>query len=1014
MHRDIKPDNILVDPDGGHAVLMDLGLAQLADEAEGRLTRTRQFVGTLRYASPEQVLSVPLDRRSDVYSLGATLWELLTLRPLFGATEETPTPDLMLKVQSADPDPPRRHNPRVPADLEAVVLKCLEKDRSRRYPDAAELADDLGRWLAGEPVRAQPPTLRYMLGKYVRRHRLPIALAATGAVALILGLVAVAVGTAALRIDRARRDAVKARDEAAMAQGVLNSAFQRINVLEAERRLRLVRIGVSNGVRRQEAGDPPAALPWYADALRIVQGDPEAERPQRIRLGTILRRGPKLGLCLFFGRYVEQVVFSPDGRTLATASGRDVSLWEVDTGRAVAPPIVHAADVNDVTFRPDGRAFVTSCDDGTARVWDARTGAPLTPPMEHGSSVHHASFSPDGDRVVAAADWDAARLWDARTGRPLAPPLDSPDDQFRAKRGYDVAISPDARRAFVAGHGAGRIRDLLTGKAVGGAFGHEDPDEVVYGRFSPDVSRLVTAGTKGMGADLGRGRDLAGLGRRPVLRHAPASKRPFSPDGGRVLTASDDGTVWSWMADTGAQTYPPPSNTTIRVTGVAFSPDGAMIGTISRYDSARVWSAANGEPLTPPIRHDEDGRNDVTSLAFSPDGHRFATAGSDGVVRVWDLATTPLAARVGEGSHAVFTGDGRHLLTESRGQIRVRDASTLAELPRLPDPPGRSRAGASCPSQRASAPERAGFALVPAFEGPARLWDALAARRVDLPEPPSRRVTRTAVSGDGRFVATAGPDGIAHVYEAATGRPVGQPMAHKGEIHRVPFSPDSRRLATASADETARVWDVATGSPVTGPLSDPDRPPPAGNGQGPAGKEPPAREPRFPKIQSVAVSSVGFGEVKRGMRHVAFSPDGRWLAGLSLDGRLRVWEVATGRPSPEVFRGDCHDDSTALAFSRDGSALLTLGWSGARVWDRTTGQRIRLPELQQRDPGIRLSGRGLRPRRTRDCHHLRRRSRPSLGGPHRSAAARPVVVGQAPPVRFPLRIRARRLVTAAR
>jgi serine/threonine protein kinase/formylglycine-generating enzyme required for sulfatase activity/Tfp pilus assembly protein PilF len=185
IHRDIKPDNILVTPDGAQAVLMDLGLAQLADESEGRLTRTRQFVGTLRYASPEQVLSVPLDRRSDVYSLGATLWELLTLRPLFGATEQTPTPELMLKVQSADPESPRQLNPRVPADLEGVVLKCLEKDRSRRYATASELAVELGRWLNGEPVHARSPTLRYLLGKYVRRHRRPIAVSSVATVLVL-------------------------------------------------------------------------------------------------------------------------------------------------------------------------------------------------------------------------------------------------------------------------------------------------------------------------------------------------------------------------------------------------------------------------------------------------------------------------------------------------------------------------------------------------------------------------------------------------------------------------------------------------------------------------------------------------------------------------------------------------------------------------------------------------------------------------------------------------------------
>ena len=113
---------------------------------------------------------MPLDRRSDVYSLGATLWELLTLRPLFGATDQTPTPELMRKIQQTDPERPRRFNLRVPGDLEAIVLKCLEKDRDRRYATAAELAADLGRWLRGEPVQAQPPSLGYLLEKSLRRH----------------------------------------------------------------------------------------------------------------------------------------------------------------------------------------------------------------------------------------------------------------------------------------------------------------------------------------------------------------------------------------------------------------------------------------------------------------------------------------------------------------------------------------------------------------------------------------------------------------------------------------------------------------------------------------------------------------------------------------------------------------------------------------------------------------------------------------------------------------------------
>src|SRR5262245_15366302 len=136
---------------------MDLGLAQLADETEGRLTKTRQFVGTLRYASPEQVLAVGgLDRRSDVYNLGATLWELLTFRPMFDATDQTPTPDLMRRIQVEEPERPRTHHPAMSRDLDAIVLKCLEKDVGRRYGTARELVRDLERYQAGEPVQARP------------------------------------------------------------------------------------------------------------------------------------------------------------------------------------------------------------------------------------------------------------------------------------------------------------------------------------------------------------------------------------------------------------------------------------------------------------------------------------------------------------------------------------------------------------------------------------------------------------------------------------------------------------------------------------------------------------------------------------------------------------------------------------------------------------------------------------------------------------------------------------------
>ncbi|HEV3164920.1 MAG TPA: serine/threonine-protein kinase, partial [Isosphaeraceae bacterium] len=182
VHRDIKPANIMLSADGTKAMLMDLGVAQLDDDAKERLTRSGHLVGTLRYASPEQILSrTPVDRRSDVYSLGVTLWELLTLRPLFDATPGTPDYELETKILMRDPPAVRSVNREIPRDLEAIVSKCMEKEPDKRYATAGELAEDLGRFLAGEPVKARPIGRLGRTARWARRRPAAAAMLSVGA-----------------------------------------------------------------------------------------------------------------------------------------------------------------------------------------------------------------------------------------------------------------------------------------------------------------------------------------------------------------------------------------------------------------------------------------------------------------------------------------------------------------------------------------------------------------------------------------------------------------------------------------------------------------------------------------------------------------------------------------------------------------------------------------------------------------------------------------------------------------
>jgi tetratricopeptide (TPR) repeat protein len=261
VHRDIKPGNIMVSPDGSHATLMDLGLAQLADEVEGRVTRTRQFVGTLRYASPEQVLAVGrIDRRSDVYSLGATLWEILTLEPIYGATEATPTPELMDRIMYAEPAPIRRRCPRASRDLEAVAQKCLEKEPARRYATAQELAQDLRDVLGGKRVRIPRVTSAERFWRWCRHHPAVAGLSAAVGLSLVAGT--------AISVHYALR--ARAGEQGALERTKHARALSDVLGREA------AQTSFNNGLYLDTVEKYDAAIAAFGDAIRFDPGYAEA------------------------------------------------------------------------------------------------------------------------------------------------------------------------------------------------------------------------------------------------------------------------------------------------------------------------------------------------------------------------------------------------------------------------------------------------------------------------------------------------------------------------------------------------------------------------------------------------------------------------------------------------------------------------------------------------------------------------------------------------------------------
>jgi WD40 repeat protein len=898
VHRDINPRNILVDA-GGEPHVTDFGLAR-REEGDVVVTLDGQILGTPAYMAPEQAAGEPaqVDGRSDVYSLGVVLYELLTGELPFRGQLRM----LLHQVIHDEPRPPRQLNDHIPRDLETICLKAMAKSPARRYGSAGELAADLRRYLKGEPILARPVGRLERLWRWGRRNPIPAGLTAT----LLLLVAAVVIGTtvAAVRMGRLARQEGRARADA---ERSLRQAQESLSLLQASRGVVVLEGKDALGLldlldARKKAEELPGAREsrsrlwsgWHAAyAGRLVQvmghdaavtGVAFAPRGTRLVTGardataqlwdwaTGLPVGEPFARNMDFPD-VTTLAFSPDGRRLAYAQGRTVRLRDTATGRAVGPVFKYPADVHRLAFSPDGRWLAVWATDESLELREAATGLPHRH-LGRNENVRGVTFSPDGRRLAAyggSKGQGLVRVWDVATGREQA------TMRGHQTEVYALAFSPDGTwLATGAWDHTARVWDTATGKPRTGPLAHGEDVHAVA--VCPRGKLLATASFDGTARlwepDSGR--------LRWELRHGgPVITAAFSPDGKWLATGSFDGSARLWDTATGRLFGWPLRHQGV-VSAVAFSPDGRLLATASADGTARLWAVDSSQPRS--FTHQDR----VWGVAFSPDGKRLASGSEDGLAWIWDVPSGkprrgPLRQRLADSAGlpkvlaVAISPDGKYLATVGNG-VQVWDVAT-----------GRARVFREHPGSRAVAFSPDGKRLASAGYG-IRLWEPATGKSLrQTPLQERDYVEAVAFSPDSQLLAGAGGKAV-HLWEAATGRPHRPPLRHQGAVEAVAFSPDGKWLATASRDLTVRLWDTGTWEL---------------HGQ-------PFRQTSF-------------------VQALAFSPDSELLATAAADGTARLLDPSTGLACGPALphRGF----ATAAAFSPDGKWLATGSFDKhARLW----------------------------------------------------------------------------------
>ena len=932
IHRDIKPTNVLVAEYDDHAVpkVIDFGVAKATAQKLTERTMFTEFgqvLGTMEYMSPEQAKlnQLDIDTRSDIYSLGVLLYELLTGSTPFARKrlheaafdemlriireEDPPKPSTRLITTDQLPgvaanrgSAPKKLSGLVKGELDWVVMKALEKDRNRRYDSANSFAADIQRYLNDEAVQACPPSAMYRFRKFARRKTAALVMATLVGSAILLTVAGLAVSL--LLIAREQRTTASALHDTTLAKADLqetlgrerrDSYFHRIALSQRE-------LSVNNlKGALQLLGECPEDLrhwEWYY-LMRLCRVEP-----------VILR--DKID--------VNSLAFSPDGERLASAGDDgDIKVWNSKTGKVIQTiPKAHTGSnanpgfVSSVAFHPDGEHLASTGGDQQVKVWDLSTGLHVFAGpfgvVNNNGTAYTVAFSPDGRRLAAGSD-GAVNTWDWRNNLLLHT---LPGHE---KRGISVAFSRDGRR-LASGSWGGDVKlwDAVAGGEPLRTFpeSRKTPHPISALAFSPDGRRLATA-------SFGRRVDVWDTTTGGLLYTSPHSGLAmcvaFSPDGLRLASAGEDRAVRIWDATTGREVLGLRGHTD-QCGCVVFSPDGRRLASASKDGTIRIWDATpledqGGQEILNFTEHD----NEIWSLAVSPDGQRIVSAGFSTVAKVWDSRTGRVSAEFSGQTRIVFCvawqPDGQRIASAGWDNDNGTEMMTV------------------------------------------KVWDAQTGEKVFFAlQGGLKEFFVVAFSPDGQYLVTGSANKTVQVWDARTGDNVGTLGAHDRLIRGVVFS--RACLASVSVDGVVKLWDATRLAEQQEGRLLTDRARSPGPGLNIAFSSDGRRLATGGENDTVTIWDVQTGQILQtlgglsgAVYAMAFSPDpdGKWIASAGEDSTVKVWDSHADSTTPvHSFRGHTGLVSS-LAFSPDGRHLI----SGSRdhtvkVWDMT--QLDELPEDQ--------------------------------------------------------------------